>query len=424
MAISLPSIFKNIAAPKGANASDVQLAQDQMAMQYAPQEAGINTTIQTIQDYLNQDVSAQQQYGQIADQKISEVGGQLAQQLQGNVGAIGNIYQAGTQRVGSIYDQAQQATQAAGSSIRDRLSGAANALGQGQALKADAYGNDPISRLLAQQASTETGLAASKAGSQANLTQLGTALSGIAQKAVGDSEREYAQKRSNLATEVMRNISQLQLGSNRAIMEQLQKYSVLAEVAGPTFRTLLSAATSARTQAERQAAKDQLDAMATMARIQKDKASAAKDIRAEDPNSLDNLLKQATLQGKLNDLSDYDKQPTYVDAATGQHNLMEFLNDLRVNKKALTGRQYAGIQNFINQNSSNASALNQDPYSYLVGEAQRLAGQGSMVQTPRGPGATGNEGHYQVPLQVLLESLGKRYTSVASSGSKIGTKVK
>lgn len=415
---NLPSIYKSIQAPAGANPQDLQSTQDQMAITYGPQENSINTAINQINQYLQQDIAAQQQYGQVADQKIAEVGSQLAGQLQGNVGAIGNIYQSGQSQVGSVYDQAIAATQGAGSSIRDRLSQSAAALGQTQALKADPYGADPISRLMAQQASTETSLNKSKANSQASLAQLGASLQGIAQKAVGDSERNYAQKRSDVATQVLQTIGKLQVGANQGIMEQLQKFSDLAETEGPAFRQLLNQTTSARTKTEQAAAQQALENFVKMSELDIKQQTAAEK---NDPNSLDNLIKQTTLQKNLNSLDDSN---TYTDAAAGNENLMEWLNDLRVNKGALTGRQYAGIQNFINQNAGSASALNQDPYSYLVNQAQSLAGQGGLVQTPRGPGATGTEANYQVPLDVLLQALGKRYQGTASTASKIGTKVK
>jgi hypothetical protein len=421
--IKLPSILQSLAAP-GAHAGDVQTAKDQMAIQLAPQEMSIHSTINTIQDFLGRDIQAQQQYGQIADQKIAQVGEQLAGQLQNNVGAIGNIYQAGTQQVGNIYDQGIQATQAAGSTLRDRLSQGANALGQEHALKADPYGNDPISRLLAQQAGAETRLNTSKAGSQANLAQLGTTLQSIAQKAVGDSQREYAQKRTDVQTDVLKSISNLRINGQQAIMEQLDKYSVLAEVAGPTFRTLIGQAASARSNAERQAIKDQLDTMSTLASIEKMR-------REEDPNSVDNQIKQATLAEKLQGLED---QPLkYLSETEGNANLMSFLNGIvRANRQDTTsgkisGTQHAGIQNFINQNlpATALSGVNNttDPATILANLARgSIDPKTGLVKLPVTPGSKYKQQDYMVDLPTLLAALTARFQNVGPA-SKIGTKI-
>jgi hypothetical protein len=425
--INLPSIYRGIAAPQGANPADVQSAKDQLAMEFAPQEAGIGTTIQQIQQFLDQDVAAQQQYGNIADQKISDIGNQLAGQLTQNVGAIGNIYQAGQERVGGIYDEATKSVQGAGQSIRDRIAGSAASLGQTQALKADPYGADPISRLLAQQASAETRLATGKAGSKANLNELGTQLQGIAQKAVGDSEKEYAQKRTDVANQVLKTISNLKITGQKGIMEQLQKYSVLAEIAGPTFRNLLNNAASARTKAEREAWKDNLDAMAKMAQIQKDQAES-------DPNSLDNQLKRLNIADKEFTLGEKVGGKNYLGDLEGNNRLMEWLNaNVRADRKSvgLSGTEHAGIQNFINQNLPNVSMSGMynttDPVKILMSLAQQSVDPKSgKVNLPISPGSkytNRGKGDYQTDLQTLLEALTARFQNVGTS-AKAGTRIK
>ena len=431
--INLPSIYKSIAAPQGTNTQDAQLAKDQMAIQFAPQESGINSTIQQIQSLLNQDISAQQQYGQVADQKIANVGQQLAQQLGSNVGAIGNIFQAGGQQVGNIYDSALGQAQQAGQSIQDRLIQSANALGQSQTLKADPFGTDPLSRLMAQNAGTQQNLITNKANSQGTLATLGTSLQGIAQKAVGDSEREYGQKRSDLATQVLQNISSLQLKGQAGIMEQLRKYSDLAEVAGPTFRTLLSQATSARTKQEQEAAKMQLEAMATMAKINKDNAAAAKSQREEDPNSLDNLLKMADLQNKGLTGQKLQKElsaPTFISDAEGEGKLMDYLNQARrVDRSSpgISGTAYAGIQNFIRQNSGAARMSGMyntsDPVAILTSMAySAIDPKTGKVNLPVTEGSKYKQKDYQVDLQTLLDAINIRYTNVGT-GARVGDKI-
>lgn len=428
MAISLPSIYQNLKAAPGENQADVKSATDQMLEQFAPQESSITNVINQIQGQLNTDVAAQQQYGQVADQKIMEVGNQLKDQLQGNVGAIGDIYKAGGAAVGADYDQGIADVRGAGQAIRDRLSQSASALGQEHTLQANPYGSDPISRLLAQQASAETGMIKGKADRQANLATLGTQLQGIAQKAVGDSEREYAQKRTDIARDVLRSVSQLQLTSTQAINSQLQKYSELAATEGATFRTLIRQAASARTAAERQAALDAMDIAYKQSQITKNTAEANKATaeanKASDPNNLDNILKGLRIEDL--DTKLHGDKPTYLSAAEGNQNLLDYLNSVvrkDRNSPGISGTQYAGIQNFINQYSGDASALNADPYNYLIGKAQSTA-QGNMVNLPVSAGSKYGQKDYNVPLDILLDAISKRYTGTASSGSKVGTRIK
>lgn len=438
--INLPSIYQSIQAPKGTNPQDAQLAKDQFAIQFAPQESGIHSTIQQIQSLMDQDISAQQQYGEIADQKIANVGSQLAQQLTGNVGAIGNIYQAGGQQVGNIYDSAMGQAQAAGQSIQDRLIQSAGNLGQQQSLKADPFGADPLSRLMASNAQTQNRLVQGKASTQGAMAQLGTQLQGIAQKAVGDSEREYGQKRADIATQVLQSISKLQLGGQKEVMEQLRKYSDLAEIAGPTFRTLLSQATSARTKAEQDAAEFALKTLTAQAQINKDNAAAEKSRREDDPNSLDNLLKMAELQNKGltgQKLSRDLERPTFISDSEGETRLQQYLaGAVRRDKSGgaatvaarkesgLSGPAVAGIQNFIRQNAGAArmSGLynTADPVAILTSLAyQQIDPKTGKVNLPKTEGSKYGQKDYQVDLQTLLDAINIRYTNVGT-GARVG----
>jgi hypothetical protein len=422
--IALPSIYKSIAAPAGANPDDVQSTRDQMAMTYAPQESSITSTINTINQYLNRDVSAQQQFGQVADQKISEIGNQLAQKLQGNVGAIGGIFDQGVSKVGGAYDEAAQTLQGVGSSVQNRLAQGAAALGQTQALKVDPYGTDPLSRLQSSLATMQGRNATAKAGSVANLSTLGTTLKGIAQKVVGDSEQEYGQKRVNIQNQVLKTIGQLQTTANTGIMEQLRKFSTLAETAGPAFRTMLNQATTSRNAATRQAGLDAFDQAIKMANLgvsqQNASTRAATAAQSNDPNSLDNIIKGQTIDKNTRDLG----RGTYKDDAQGNTDLMDFVNDLRVNKGALNGTQYAGILNFINSSAADAGALNQNPYTYLVQQAQALSKGGNVdLSKFKTSGSKHGDSGYQVPLNTLLEALKLRYGNVGTA-KQIGALIK
>jgi hypothetical protein len=416
--VTLPSIYQSIAAPAGANPVDVQSTRDQMAMTYAPQESSITNTINQLNQVLGTDIQTQQQYGQVADQKISDIGNQVAQKLQSGVGAIGDIFSQGTQKIGSAYDEAANTVNQSSQSIMDRIKSSAGQLGQTQALKADAYGNDPISRLMANQATQQSRIATGKAGSLANIGGLGTALQGIAQKAVGDSVQNYAQKRADVATQVLKVIGQLQTTTNQSIATQLQKFSDLAQTEGPAFRTLLSQATTSRNAADRQAANDAFSHYIQAANL----GIAQQNADAKnDPTSLDNIIKGQTIQKNQAGL---DSTLTYKDDASGTQDLMDFVNDQRVNAKNINGTQYAGILNFINQGAPIAGSLNVSPYTYLVQQAQGLT-KGNTVDLSgyKSSGSTYGDAGYQVPLNTLLEALKLRYQNVGTA-KQIGAKVK
>jgi hypothetical protein len=428
MAIDLPSILKSLKATPGGGitGADIQSATDQMTTQFAPQESSITNVINQIQGQLGTDVAAQQQYGTNADSKIAEVGNQLKDQLQGNVGTIGDIYKSGGAAVGADYDQGLSDIRGAGQALRDRLSQSASALGQDQTLQANPYGSDPISRLMAQQASAETGMIKSKADRQSNLATLGTQLQGIAQKAVGDSERQFSQKRADLARDVMKSISQLQLTSTQAMNAQLQKYSDLAATEGSTFRTLINQAATARTATERQAALDAMDLAYKQSQIDKNTAEASKATaqakKVDDPNNLDNILKELRIE-QLDTKLHAAPGDKYLSAAEGQSKLMDYLNSIvRPDRKSegISGTQYAGIQNFINQNAGQASALNQDPYASLVALAQSKA-SGGKVDLPVSAGSSYGQKDYNIPLDILLDAIGQRYIGAATTGAKVGT---
>ncbi len=437
--INLPSIYKNIQAPAGANPQDVQITKDQMAMQFAPQESSITNTLNTIQGYLDRDISAQQQYGQVADQKIAGIGNELAGKLQGNVGAIGDIFQKGGEQVAGAYDEAAQANQASTTSIMDRLKGSAGVLGQDQALKADPYGTDPISRLMASQATTGQRIASGKAGSVANLATLGTSLKGIAQKAVGDSEREYAQKRTDVATQVLKVIGQLQTTAQTGIMEQLQKFSTLAETAGPTFRTLLAQATQSRNKAEHDAAVEAFDQWAKIQtlnqgqqRIDTDRAVAASKINKEDdPNSLDNIYKRLQIEKLGGDIDERDARGTYLSDTEGNAKLQKYINDIRRPDRGspgISGTAGAGIMNFINQNYGQATMSGlyntTDPIKILAGIAQQnIDPKTGKVNLPVTGGSKYKQSDYQIDFQTLLDALTQRFGNVGTS-AKIGAPIK
>jgi hypothetical protein len=429
--IKLPDIMSLIGAPAGANAGDVQLAKDQLAMDIAPQQQGITSTINTINQYLERDVSAQQQYGQVADQKIAGIGNELAGKLQENVGAIGGIYDTGVGKIGSTYDEASTTLGNIGQSVQSQLSARAGSLGQTQALKADTqYGTDPLSRLQTSLAQMQGRAASGKASGQANLAALGTQLKGIAQKTVGDSERDYAQKRSDVATQVLKVIGQLQITAGENIMTQLQKFSTLAETAGPAFRTLLNQATSARTKAEREDAKDQLTLQLKMMDMgmkqEKHNLDVYKATKEDDPNSLDNLIKRNTLEKGDKELG----RGQYISDSEGHANLMRYLGGVVRKDRGspgISGTAHAGIQNFINQNlgATQMSGMynTTDPVKILASIAQQnIDPKTGKVKLPISGGSKYKQEDYQIDFPTLLDALTARFTNVGTS-AKVGGKI-
>lgn len=420
--VALPSIYKNIQAPAGTDPADAQQAKDQMAITYGPQESTITSTINQLNQVLGQDIQGQQQFGQVADQRISSIGNNLAQQLQGNVGAIGDIFQKGQGQVGAAYDEEAKTLGDAGASIQSGLTARAKALGQSQALAPDVYGTDPLARLSGSLALLQGRAAVDKASSVSNMAQLGSSLQSIAQKAVGDSQANYAQKRADIATDVLKTIGQLKVQTNQKTGDLLQKFSDLAAQEGPAFRQILNQVTSARTSAERQVALDNINTQLKMMdlSIKQQTASAAND-----PNSLSNQLKQAQLIGANYTNATNAAKPTSIGDAEGNTRLTTFLNALRNDPEVkLPGTQAAGIANFINQNASTAAAMKESPYQFLVGLAQQnAAGNKGLVKLPKSSGSKYPDSDYQVPLGVLLSALDARFTNVGSA-LKIGTKVR
>lgn len=417
MVVSLPSIYKNISAPAGTNPADAQSAKDQLALEFAPKESSITNTINQLQGFLQSDTAAQQQFGQVADQKISDIGSTLAQQLQGNVGAIGDIYKQGQQQVGSAYDEAGATLGAVGSSVQKRLTDSATQLGQTQALQADRFGNDPLSRLQGNLAILQGRNATGKAGSVSNLTSLGTQLQGIAQKAVGDSERNYAQKRTDIATQVLKTVGQLQVQTNQKTGDLLQQFSDLAAQEGPAFRQILNQLTAARTAADRQSTLDSIDALLKQSQIDKNTAGS-------DPNSLDNIIKGQTIQKNEQALN---PALTYKSDPQGNADMMDVLNQLR-QSGTITGYQWAGVQRFIDQNLPNTQLQGiyntNDPAAILRSIAQQnLDPKTGKVKLPSVKGTKGKPEEYEISMQDLLEILNTRFSNVGTS-KQVGAKVK
>ena len=414
-----------LAIPAGTNPQDAQQAQDAMAVEYTPQVNTINQTIQTIQSYLDRDVGAQQQYGQIADQKISQIGSELAQTLQGNVQKTGDIYSQGSQKVGAAYDEAGATLKGVNESLMSGLTKSAANLGQSSALAGSQFSMNPLERLSAESGILQQRNATGKAAATSNLETLGTQMKAIAQKAVGDSEQGYAQKRSNVVADVLRTIGNLQMTSNESTTKLLQQYANLAETAGPKFRLMLSEAASARTKAEIEVANRSFDNALKLANLE---VAQGKANQQNDPNSLDNIIKGQTiakndqaLQGGL----------MYKSPAEGNAAMQSMLDQARRPDRGsdgLSGTQVAGIQNFINNNLGQASMSGiyntTNPIDILASIAQQnIDPKTHLVNLPMTLGTKYKQEGYQVDMQTLLEMLTARFGNVGTA-AKIGTKIK
>ena len=425
MAIALPSIYQQVIdtanKTKGLNPQDLALATNQFQIEMVPQEQSLQNTLQQLQGTADRDMTAQSKYGDIADKRIGDIGTQLQSTLQGNVGKIQDIYNQGQQSVGSAYDQASQVLQGAGQSIQQNLQGTADRLGLQQGLQSRSqFDLNPQQRLQTNLDLMVGRNASAKAAGTANLATLGTQLSAIAQKAVGDSAQNTAQKRQDTAYSVLKTIGDIQTKTNESTQEILGKYQSLASVAGAKFNSLLSSATTARTAIERQNAMDALKVQMDLANLQikqeRNQIAASKAAKVDDPNSLANQKTQLEID-KLK--RDADKG-SYISDAQGNSQLMDYLNQSR-GGGALSGTQYAGIQNFINKNAGAASALNTDPYKYLtmLAQQQSASGKDGLINLPVTSGSKYKQKDYTVPLQVLLDALTARYQNVGTA-AKIG----
>lgn len=273
--IKLPGL-SNIPLPAapGANPQDVQYATNQINTEFQPQENSLQQALNVLTSNLQSDTQAQQRYGDLADQRLVSIGGQLKQSLQQGADTTGQIYQQGAQQVGAGYDQASQQIQQVGQGLQQSLVSGANKLGLGEALQShNQYDLNPLARLQAEFGNIQARNIAGKAGAVGNMQALGTAMQGIAQQAVGSSEQNFAQKRADLMTGIQKTIGDLQLQTGAKTQDILNQFMSLAATKGPKFQNILSDLATARSKAEYQHAQDALKNAIAAQKVQLSAAS-------------------------------------------------------------------------------------------------------------------------------------------------------
>lgn len=297
MAFELPKLSAiPLQAPAGSNPQDAQSAISQINAQYAPQETTMQSVLDQISGALTRDSEAQQKYGEAADQKLLGIGQQLSQGLQVGADTTGKIYQQGAQQVGAGYDQGISQVQQAGGALSGFLQGNADKLGLGEALQSrNQFDINPLQRLMAENQGIQSRMQESKASTVGNLQALGTNLQGIAQQRVGDSEANFANKRADVQSQVVDNLTKIQQKSNLDMTGILQEYLQMGQQKGNDFAALLQQTAEARTAAERQAHLDAIDEFVKTAKVNTDQQRAdANDANIQSQIGLRDITGAAT----------------------------------------------------------------------------------------------------------------------------------
>lgn len=415
-------------APAGTNPEDWNRAQNQMNLKYGGTGQGLYDQYEGITQLLNRDVSTQQQYGQLADQKMADIGNAIHGSLQESSDRTGQIYQAGQQKVGGLYDELIGGIDKTGQEGTALLQGQADKLGQQESLTK--FGN-PLGRIQASIAEMKTRAMVDKGNSVANLVELGATMQGISTAKTADMDRLQAQNRSDLQKQVQAAITKLQVDYAQDSKKVLQQFAQLAQTRSADLSETLYALKDARTAREAEAAKAALDAQIKMSELQIKMQEA---VAKSDPNSLDNQLKKLNIADKTAKINDKANQINYISDADGAAKMESFLRPLlrtdRNDKSAdrpLTGPQYAGINNFINQNMSAAKVSGvyntADAGTIIAGLArQKLDPKTGMVKLPVTGGSQYGQKDYMVPLEILEAAIQARFTNVGPY-SKVGTKI-
>ena len=424
----LPNLQKSVTGniPAGSSSGDVSQALDLLQLQHQPKITTVGSSIQQLQKLLEQDTAAQQKYGQIADTKITEIGNQLSQNLGLGVKATGDIFSGAASKVQQGYQAADKSMGDLTQGLTGGLSSLAQGLGQGQALSG--YGN-PIERLNAQSIANRTGAQASGAAAQGNLNTLGATMQGIGQQGIANSQQEYAGKRADVAKMVAGNIADLQIKTGQGIQDLLDNLTDIAMNYGAEFRTTLSQVTSARTEAEREAANDQLANMVKQMQL----AKGAQDLQqgeqsmalaagrygmdqakfgmAQESHGLDVLGKNIRNQKGMNELTGTPTKGEYK----GRKGLDQWLAD--------TGQRgyFSGsVRRIVGGAPDEAAAMSAEgmnkvgSYDAAVQYLNSLPRSGNQVQLPKPAGVKGPLRNYRFDVNDLMTALDIYYGKYGS----------
>jgi len=247
-----PKLDVPLIAPQDSNPGDVQYATDAINAEYIPQENAIDRALEILTQTSERDISAQQKYGAVADEKMGQIGEQLAATLTGGVAATKDIFNQGIGNVGKYYDEASGVQAGSDRASISGIDAVAGGLGHGAA------GDSVLARLQQEGSNIQARAAGNKAASKSNLETLSAQLQAIGQAAVGDSQRNSAQKREDLATQVLDNITEIQKRTGEETGDLMAKFVSLAQTKSAKFRNLLADVAKARTQQEHDNAMDAL----------------------------------------------------------------------------------------------------------------------------------------------------------------------
>ena len=229
-----------------------QRALDLVSQQYDPKTRELNRGLSNLENALARDVGTQQQFARSGDRTIADAFGLLGSQLQEGVGLTRGIYDQGTKAVGAQYDQASQYNQNALDRVLGEVNSNANRLGLQAAVpqgEANLRGN-----LAEIEALNQTG----KASSMANMTELGTNMIGIAQKGVANAQREGADKRAGLQSQIANAILELQAQGAQGRTNFLDELVGVESDRGKATRTTIEQLMEEEQERQRQARVDAL----------------------------------------------------------------------------------------------------------------------------------------------------------------------
>ncbi len=270
-----------------------QRALDLVAQQFDPQSRQVKGNLSTLENSLTRDVATQRGFGRSGDRVIKGAYGQLAGQLQQGVGQTANIYNQGASAVGAGYDKASQYNNTALDRVLSEVNSNAQRLGLQAAVpqgEADLRG-----RMAEIEGMNQSG----KASAVGNLQGLGTSMTGIARKAVGDSQREGASRRAGLQEQVLGALAELQSTAAQGRKGYLDELTGIESDRGKATRTTTTQLVEEANERERVARLDKLQEEIQRANLQleRDKFGQAKS--QADRNyqlELQQMSQQATLE--------------------------------------------------------------------------------------------------------------------------------
>lgn len=341
--VSLPS-FNPVVSPQDFlnSANSGQLVPQDYAtlvggMQYDPQISAVQRNIGTsqtqadrqlknISEQLGLGVNTQQNYGAIGDQRLQDIYSALGGQLQANQGKLQGIYQGGIGGVQDVYKQGMTDIAGQGNDLINRLQASAGKLGLDAALP------DVTGKVADETGTTLARFGTAGQGAGQSLGNLGTDILGIGQSAVGASQQEGAQKRSDLVTGVQNSISQLQVGAateSRDIRDKLgdtvseleAQLTDLGSAKGQAVRLAYDQALQAKSDRERQSKLDALNAQVQQAGLELQRAQLGLEAQkanaaaSSQTDPLDQILKMAQIQNYQSEITNRD-QPKNIDALT------------------------------------------------------------------------------------------------------------